>query len=121
MGDEYLTVEELLQRKEFAHLKPETLRKWRQAGFGPPCTVIGRKPFYRLSGVMEWVRSRERGGEETKDDVRRNIGPLPLPTYTEPQKSPRKRRLGGYKTREQKRRELEAQKRLESGVDSHKL
>lgn len=37
-----------------------TLRSWRKAGIGPPIMYLGRKPFFRVKSVEDWLRSCER-------------------------------------------------------------
>jgi predicted DNA-binding transcriptional regulator AlpA len=34
---------------------PRTLQRWRKTGNGPPSTKIGRKVFYGLNGLQEWI------------------------------------------------------------------
>jgi hypothetical protein len=37
-----------------------TLREWRRLGKGPPVTWIGRKLYFRITSIEEWLRSREK-------------------------------------------------------------
>jgi predicted DNA-binding transcriptional regulator AlpA len=34
---------------------PRTMQRWRTEGKGPPSTKIGRKVFYELNGLQEWI------------------------------------------------------------------
>jgi hypothetical protein len=34
---------------------PRTLQRWRTKGKGPPSTKIGRKVFYELNDLQEWI------------------------------------------------------------------
>jgi hypothetical protein len=34
---------------------PRTLQRWRIEGKGPPSTKIGRKVFYELNDLQEWI------------------------------------------------------------------
>jgi predicted site-specific integrase-resolvase len=40
-----------------------TLRSWRRHGHGPAFVRIGRKVFYDLNDIEQWISSRPRGGE----------------------------------------------------------
>lgn len=54
---------EYLDRPAFAKAlgyTSRTLERWESKGIGPPVTRIGRKPYYRVAGVQEWLRSREK-------------------------------------------------------------
>jgi predicted DNA-binding transcriptional regulator AlpA len=34
---------------------PRTLQRWRKKGKGPPSTKIGRKVYYDLNDLQEWI------------------------------------------------------------------
>jgi hypothetical protein len=36
-----------------------TLARWHAARLGPPRVTIGRRPYYRLTSVAEWIALRE--------------------------------------------------------------
>jgi hypothetical protein len=36
-----------------------TLERWERQRIGPPITRIGRRPFYRIDGVRNWLRRCE--------------------------------------------------------------
>jgi predicted DNA-binding transcriptional regulator AlpA len=40
---------------EMLGCSPRTLQRWRTEGNGPPSTKIGRKVFYELDGLQEWI------------------------------------------------------------------
>ncbi len=40
-------------------LTADTLSRWEARRQGPPCTRIGRKTFYRLVAIQEWIRAQE--------------------------------------------------------------
>ena len=49
------------QLAEELMVKPDTLSRWDARRVGPPCMRIGRKVFYRRTGVEQWLASREQG------------------------------------------------------------
>ena len=51
---------------ETLHLSKWTVRKWRLAG-GLPHIKIGRRIFYRLQSVEEWLREQESHSVATDD------------------------------------------------------
>lgn len=51
---------------ETLHLSKWTVRKWRLAG-GLPHIKIGRRIFYRLKSVEEWLREQESHSVATDD------------------------------------------------------
>ena len=51
---------------ETLHLSKWTVRKWRLAG-GLPHIKIGRRIFYRLQAVEEWLREQESHSVATDD------------------------------------------------------
>ena len=36
-----------------------TLQNWQQLRTGPPVTIIGRKHYYRIKSVEDWLAARE--------------------------------------------------------------
>ena len=53
-GDE----RQLLGERRVAEMlgcSPRTLQRWRMEGKGPPSTKIGRKVFYELNDLQEWI------------------------------------------------------------------
>src|SRR5689334_2219423 len=36
-----------------------TLARWHATRLGPPRVTIGRRPYYRISSVAEWIASQE--------------------------------------------------------------
>jgi predicted DNA-binding transcriptional regulator AlpA len=40
-------------------ISPRTLSRWNRAGIGPPKIKIGRKIFYDLEKISEWLATRE--------------------------------------------------------------
>ena len=40
---------------EMLGCSPRTLQRWRTEGKGPPSTKIGRKVFYELNDLQEWI------------------------------------------------------------------
>jgi predicted DNA-binding transcriptional regulator AlpA len=40
-------------------VSPRTLSRWHAAGTGPPKIKVGRKVFYDLGKISEWLASRE--------------------------------------------------------------
>lgn len=57
--EEYFSSDGLCQ---YLDISPRTLIRWRDGGFGPPCTSVGRCLYFRRTAVTEWLRSRERNG-----------------------------------------------------------
>lgn len=58
----------VLTEKELADrlgLSPWTIRKWRLEG-GLPHLQVGRRVFYRLQSVEEWMRDMERSSGTPK-------------------------------------------------------
>ena len=45
---------------ELTGLAVSTLRSWRTRGGGPPFSKAGGRIIYRLEGVLDWLRQRER-------------------------------------------------------------
>ena len=37
-----------------------TLARWQYLKIGPPVTLIGREPWYRVEAVRKWLSERER-------------------------------------------------------------
>ena len=54
---------------ETLHLSKWTVRKWRLAG-GLPHIKIGRRIFYRLQSVEEWLREQESHSVATDDALK---------------------------------------------------
>jgi hypothetical protein len=77
MEEKYLTDDELLELPPFKHLKRATLARWRCAGKGPNFIKIGRKPFYRLNAVIDWLRRQEENSRPS------------IPIIAQPPKDPR--------------------------------
>ena len=55
-----------IELAETLHLSKWTVRKWRLAG-GLPHIKIGRRIFYRLQSVEEWLREQESHSVATDD------------------------------------------------------
>lgn len=55
-----------IELAETLHLSKWTVRKWRLAG-GLPHIKIGRRIFYRLQSVEEWLRDQESRSVATDD------------------------------------------------------
>ena len=99
LPDEYLTEEELLKLPMFAHLSRLTIARWRSEGRGPKCTVVGRKPFYRLGEINRWLLEAEGSLEHSPQSD--------APHQAPGQAIRGRRRVGGHKTKSE-RREREA-------------
>jgi predicted site-specific integrase-resolvase len=41
------------------NISERTLHRWRRLGEGPPVTKVGRRIYYQLPTVREWLRARE--------------------------------------------------------------
>ena len=58
-GDEIIIDDrQLLGERRVAEMlgyNPRTLQRWRTEGKGPPSTKIGRKVFYELNDLQEWI------------------------------------------------------------------
>lgn len=52
----YLTARELAQELQ---KHPRTIYRWRNLRQGPPVTLVGNRPMYRIEAAREWLRSRE--------------------------------------------------------------
>jgi hypothetical protein len=63
-GDEIIIGERrfVSERRVAAMLgcSPRTLQRWRTEGKGPPSTKIGRKQFYELNELQEWIDREKR-------------------------------------------------------------
>ena len=61
-GDEIVIDDRLLLvRRRVAKMlgyHPRTLQRWREEGKGPPSTNIGRKVYYELNDVREWIQRK---------------------------------------------------------------
>ena len=69
MEENSLTNISVMTEQELAetlHLSKWTVRKWRLAG-GLPHIKIGRRIFYRLQAVEEWLREQESHSVATDD------------------------------------------------------
>jgi hypothetical protein len=58
-----LSFENLLNTAEAAEqlrVKKQTLENWRTRGEGPPFIKVGRRVFYRVSGLDVWLTGRIR-------------------------------------------------------------
>ena len=51
------------------HVTDRTLDRWHKLRIGPPRTMLGRKVYYRLGSLRDWVRD-----QEDTESVRRNLG-----------------------------------------------
>ena len=64
---EYLTSQQVA---ELRHLKPQSLRRERWRGCGPPYVRDGRRCLYPADALSEWLRARlvtpEGDGRETE-------------------------------------------------------
>ena len=61
-----------LEEKELAAALGVTIRttfRWREIGYGPPPTKIGRRWFYKKKSTLEWLAAQER--EPAKRDGRK--------------------------------------------------
>ena len=56
--DDYYSLKELAD--EFG-VSERTVARWDAQRTGPPRTLVGRTPYYRILGVRKWVAARERG------------------------------------------------------------
>lgn len=69
-----MTMPELLQgyleKSEFAQqfhkISTRTLDRWERQGIGPPRIKVGKKIFYRIDGVRDWLASHEQGHRRTR-------------------------------------------------------
>lgn len=98
MEDEYLTEGQLLEMRMFAHLTKATLTRWRCEGHGPRCTIVGRQPFYRRGEIDRWLREQE----EKRERIRK-VGKVALQVYEPRPDASRRNRLGGHKTKSERR------------------
>ena len=48
-----------------------TLRTWGSRRNGPPRTVAGRKVLYRVGGLRQWLRAREKDFDQARRGQRR--------------------------------------------------
>ena len=53
----YLTRDELAKQLD---VTVRTLERWRSEGKGPPVTLKGHVPIYRIEAVQAWLRSCEK-------------------------------------------------------------
>ncbi len=51
-----------------------TLQRWRRERTGPPVTMIGKTPLYRLESTDAWLRSLEQGQVREQSRKRRLAG-----------------------------------------------
>ncbi len=61
-GESPVLLAEWLSRGELARelsISTNTLSRWAARRHGPPCTLIGRKVFYRRAAVLTWLRAQE--------------------------------------------------------------
>jgi hypothetical protein len=56
-----LSADYLGKKQLAAQLKTSarTLDRWALTGDGPPATKIGRRTFYRVTSVLQWLHERE--------------------------------------------------------------
>lgn len=52
----YISAESLAEQ---IGVTPRTLFRWQQKRVGPPVTQIGRKNFYKISSVEDWLKQNE--------------------------------------------------------------
>jgi DNA-binding transcriptional MerR regulator len=54
----------------------DTLERWERRRLGPPRVKLGRKAFYRIDALREWLRSQESfsNGKGNKGFPRKNRG-----------------------------------------------
>ena len=63
-----------LSEKELARelrLSTRTIFRWRNLRQGPPYTMVGRTPMYRLDSAIAWLRARET--QAVRRSNRRNV------------------------------------------------
>jgi len=53
---DYLSEHELAKQ---IGVTPRTLQRWRRRREGPPFTILGRDPLYRVDGFRAWLLARE--------------------------------------------------------------
>ena len=53
----YLTCEKLAEQLD---VTVRTLERWRSEGKGPPVTIKGSVPIYRIEAVQAWLRACEK-------------------------------------------------------------
>jgi len=58
LTDPLLSVAEVQQL--IPGVSEQTLRHWRFQGIGPEAVRLGRRVYYRLSGVEAWIADQER-------------------------------------------------------------
>ncbi len=56
LSDEYWDESKAAQ---FCGVRPHTLRVWNVRRYGPPRIKVGRKVYYRVEALKEWLKSRE--------------------------------------------------------------
>ena len=58
-----------LDAAERLGVTPRTLTRWNSLRKGPPFTRVGRNTYYRLTGIVEWLISREQKSTENRRKV----------------------------------------------------
>lgn len=52
-------------------IKPETLKKWRTNGYGPPATTEGNGVFFPIPLLRDYMMDRARGAHASQRPPRR--------------------------------------------------
>lgn len=59
----YLTVK---QAAEQLNICTRTLIRWQSLRMGPPITVVGKRKYYRISSIQEWLVQNELKTSKTR-------------------------------------------------------
>jgi hypothetical protein len=102
------------QVAEWLHVSENTLANWRVAKTGPSYVLVGRKPLYRESDVLEWLETRRRNTQDAARETKREVA-LPLPGRRDPVLG--KHRFGRHRTQADRR--AESEREGATGVASH--
>ena len=52
----YLSAKEMAEQ---INKSERTLARWRDLGIGPPYSLVGQTPFYRVVGARDWLKAGE--------------------------------------------------------------
>src|SRR6185312_16764008 len=77
---------------------PLTLSAWRERGYGPPVTKLGRNVRYREELLDAWIEAQT----HTPERIEEQGGELALPLRTARTRVHGKHRLGGYRTKRER-------------------
>lgn len=71
-------------------ITPGTFRKWRMAGKGPSCFMLGKRVAARVEAIEKWIAEQEEAALRKADEVSEEMRPPEPRLYRPRTAAPRK-------------------------------